>query len=359
MQRWLLIWLLAAGTVYAAVSDRMIAHMFVLGFYGTSAPKGSTIRRDICEKELGGVLLFDRHPTRHGQAKNIASAGQLRRLTAQLSACRHQPLIAVDQEGGLVQRIRFAGRYPKASVLARRGAQAARKVFARMAGELHRLGINYDLAPVADLALNPHNKVIVKYGRSFGEDPERVAAFDGAFIHAMHQEGVLTALKHFPGHGSSRGDTHKGFVDVTRLWNPVELEPYRLLIDARRVDSIMVAHIFNRRYDPRYPASLSYKVVTQLLRKQLGYRGVVITDDLQMGAISHNFKLKTVVQQAINAGNDLLLFGNQLAPGHEVSVDQLIRIVRTLIREKKIDPARIVSANRRITAMKRSIGLRP
>ena len=348
-----------SGILSARTLDQQIANMFVLGFYGTQAsPKG--IVRDICDRGLGGVILFDRHPTRHAQAKNIASATQLKRLTHRLStACAHQPLIAIDQEGGTVQRIRFSGRYPRAASVGKGSLKQAARTYGTMAHELARLGLNYDLAPIADLAINPANRVIVKLGRAYGKDPERVARYDAVFLQAMHRYGVLTALKHFPGHGSSRGDTHKGFVDVTRLWSERELEPYRRLIQAGRVDSIMVAHVFNRHLDTRYPASLSRKTVHGLLRKKLGYRGVVITDDLQMRAISQHYSLRTVIALAINAGDDLLLFGNQLAPGHEVHIADLVAITRDLLARGIISRVAIARANRRIDAMKHRIGLRP
>ncbi len=123
----------------------------------------------------------------------------------------------------------------------------------------------------------------------------------------MHKNGVLTSLKHFPGHGSSLGDTHKGFVDVTKLWKPIELEPYKKLNEKGEIDTVMVAHVFNKKLDSKYPATLSNKTVNGLLRQKIGFDGVVITDDLQMGAIANRYGLRNTPKSATKAGDDLLL----------------------------------------------------
>jgi beta-N-acetylhexosaminidase len=222
-----------------------------------------------------------------------------------------------------------------------------------MAKELQRSGINYDLAPVVALALNPQNRVIVGFGRSYGKEPARVARYASLFVDAMHRHGVATSLKHFPGHGSSTGDTHAGFVDVTKQWKPLELEPYRRLIAAGRADSVMVAHLFDRRWDPRYPASLSRRVVTGMLRGKLGYDGVVITDDLQMGAIAKRYSLSETLRLALNAGNDILLFGNQLDPKRTVSLDRLAREIVKLMKEGRVSRQRLEEANRRVERLQR------
>lgn len=325
------------------ISDREIANMFILGFEGREASAQSLVYQEVCRQGLGGVIVFQ---------KNIGSIDSLKQMTRTLKRCDMQhlpPLIAVDQEGGRVQRIRFAGHYPRAS--ARKD-----KTFDRMAAELENLGINYNLAPVADLDY-AYNGVIHKNGRSYGHDPRTVAHFDRLFIHAMHTHHILTALKHFPGHGSSKGDTHRGFVDVSRYWNDREIDPYKLLIRDRnvKVDSIMVAHIVCRPISGGAPASLSYDAISGIIRDALHYHGVVITDDLQMRAISKQYTLKETIKRAINAGNDLLLFGNQLSRKNKVHLTQLIKTVRALLHEGAIGAKSIVDANRRINKMKRRL----
>ena len=362
MKKYFLLLSLFCGSVYAKTLDQKIANMFILGFYGTTVDSNSKIVRDICQRGLGGVLLFERHPTRHSRAKNITSPSQLKRLTKRLSSsCAHQPLIAVDQEGGRVQRLKrkdgFYGRYEKASVLGGKTMDIAKKVYQNMAKELHDVGVNFNLAPVADMAVNRQNRVIYRLGRSYGSRAERVALFDKIFINAMHSRKILTSLKHFPGHGSSLKDSHRGFVDISQTWSKNELEPFRQVIKAGKADSVMVAHVFNRSIDNRYPASLSRNTVHGLLRGKLGYQGVVITDDLQMYAISKHYPLKEAIRLAINAGVDILLFGNQLDPKHEVSIQKLVSIVKSLLSKGKIRQESIERANRRIDAMKSKIGL--
>ncbi|HSR74666.1 MAG TPA: glycoside hydrolase family 3 N-terminal domain-containing protein, partial [Sulfurovum sp.] len=190
-------------------------------------------------------------------------------------------------------------------------------------------------------------------GRSFGKDPKMVAAYAGTFIDAMHTNGVLTSIKHFPGHGSSVGDTHKGFVDVTNLWKEVELEPYRLLKE--KADTVMVAHVFNKKIDETYPASLSYKTVTKLLRWRLGYHGVVITDDLQMGAISQKYGLKNTLKLAINAGDDILLIGNQLDPKKTVTSQKLVETIAALVKSGEVQEESIDRAYNRIQHLKKKL----
>ncbi len=340
--------------LHALSLERLAGGVLMVGFVGTEAPPGSPICRAIRRYGLGGVILFDRHPSRKGLAKNIRSPKQLKRLTRELRACAPEGrlLIAVDQEGGVVQRLGkrqgFRGDYPRPAVVAKQGRDSATRLYDRMGAELAAAGINYNLAPVVDLALNPRNRVIVGWGRSYGKDPATVVRYASIFIDMMHRHGILTALKHFPGHGSSTGDTHKGFVDVTMQWRPEELEPYRHLIASGRADSVMVAHLFNRRLDSRYPASLSARTVKGLLRQKLGYRGVVITDDLQMGAIARHYSLEETIRLALNAGDDLLLFGNQLDPKKIVSPARLVQMIVTLVKEGKVSCTRLQSAAKRV-----------
>ena len=342
----LILWSIAFGitTLHAAVTDQQIANMFVLGFEGTHLNNDSAVIRDVCDRGLGGVILFK---------KNISNAQQLSSLTQQLGHCAHTPLIAVDQEGGTVRRIRFGQDYPRASQVAHAGTQQAKNIYSRMARELHQLGINYNLAPVADLSLEPKNYIINKLGRSYGKDPAIVRRYNSAFISAMHRQHILTALKHFPGHGSSLGDTHRGFVDVSKRWKPQELEPFK----NRRADSVMVAHVVcDKVTEPGRPASLSPRAIGILRRNNP--HTVVITDDLQMGAIRKQYgSLPRVIAMAINAGDDLLLFGNQLTRKNKVNLRQLIRIVRTLLAHNNIRASSIKAANRRIERMRKKIGL--
>ncbi len=333
--------------VYAKVSDKEIANLFILGFYGTSAKVGTQIHSDIC-KGLGGVILFGKSPVQRGAIKNFATKKQLQKLIYELKSCNTKPFIAIDQEGGAVERVKFT-HYPSAKVVAKKGSKFAKKTYLAMAKELHELGFNLNFAPVADVAINPKNRVIVKWGRSFGNVDE-VIKYDSIFIDAMHQFNIATTLKHFPGHGSSFSDTHKGFVDVSFTWQEKELLPYKVL--KNKTDAVMVAHIFNKNLDPKYPASLSKKIVTNLLKEQIGFRGVVISDDLQMGAIRKYYGLKEVIAKSLNAGVDVMLFANQVSPSKVIHLDTLIKITKELLKEKRVSEARIKEANQKINQLK-------
>jgi beta-N-acetylhexosaminidase len=351
---------LGGAVLFAGVPlEQKIGQMLMVGFHGTSAKPGSQICRDIREYNLGAVILFDFNPVDKSKPKNIANKAQVARLTKELQACSRDGklLIAVDQEGGRVQRLKakygFYGKFPKAVDVVKSGTVQMKKTYEMMAKELKSVGINYDLAPVVDLDINPKNHVIHGLGRSFGKDPKTVTKYASIFIDAMHHYGVLTSLKHFPGHGSSVGDTHKGFGDVTNLWKPVELEPYRLL--NHKADTVMVAHVFNKKLDAKYPATLSKKTVDGLLRKKLGFDGVVITDDLQMGAISKKYGLKPTLQLAINTGDDILLFGNQLDPRKVVATQKLVETVKQLGKEGKGSEKRIDKSYARVQKLKKKL----
>jgi len=332
--------------------EHKIAQMLMIGFNGTSASENSKICHDIKTYDIGSIILF---------SKNIKNHNQLKRLTQQLQQCspHHNLLIAIDQEGGKVQRLKskngFYGKYPSAKRMSTQNANKANIIYNQMALELRNNGINFNLAPVVDLDINKKNYIIHKLERSFSADPLIVAKDASIFINAMHKYHILTSLKHFPGHGSSLGDTHKGFVDVTNYWKSIELEPYQKLINKNIVDTIMIAHIFNKRIDVNYPASLSYKTVNKLLRVKMHYKGVVITDDLQMGAIAKSYSIKTAIKLAINAGDDILLFGNQVNKNNIITVEQFINIVKKLITNKQINYTNILSSYSRIQSIKQKV----
>ena len=162
---------------------------------------------------------------------------------------------------------------------------------------------------------------------------------------------MLCALKHFPGHGSSRADSHLGFVDVTATWEPLELEPYRALLRSGQVDAIMTAHIFNAKLDPVLPATLSRKVLTDMLRNGLGYGGVIISDDMDMKAISDFYGFERAVGLAVDAGVDILSFANQLVYRPDAAA-RAIATITNLVRSGTISPERIEQSYQRISRLK-------
>ena len=197
--------------------------------------------------------------------------------------------------------------------------------------------------------MNPDNPIIGRYDRSFSADPDVVTRNAEAFIRAHRAQGIGTTLKHFPGHGSSKGDTHKGFVDITNTWTDAELDPFANIIADDLADMVMVGHLYNANFDPDYPASLSYSTVTGILRKQLGFDGVVITDSMGMAAITDLYSFETAVEKAIEAGNDILLYASPIGEGS--TAERVIDHVESLVLSGVIKEARIDQSIARIQAL--------
>lgn len=339
-----------------AALRRMIANMLMIGFEEAELTSENSICRLIAEEGIGGVILFDRFYYDRERLKNIHNPRQLKQLTRQLhEAASGRLLIAVDQEGGCVQRLKSEQGFvptPSARDIAEQGEEAAKEAYTELSKMLSECGINCNFAPDVDLAVNDENYVIVGLERSYGKAPETVARYGGIFSDTLKAEGVAPVLKHFPGHGSSLEDSHKGFVDVSETWNGEELEPFRMLIEAGKADMVMTAHVFNRHLDPKYPATLSYAVTTGLLRDRLDFDGVIVSDDLQMEAIASHYSLEETVTLAINAGVDMLLFGNQLGNNDAA---ELIDLIEKQVRSGAIPYERIEAANRRIDELKGSL----
>ncbi len=339
--------------------EAKIGQMLMVGFRGLELSPGHPVLQDIRERNLGGVILFDLDGPTQSPLGNVASAAQLKRLVATLQQASAVPLlVAVDQEGGYVARLKPKHGFPR-TVSARTLGQRdnpdwTRRKAAELAEPLAEAGINLNLAPVVDLDSNPQNPVIARYRRSFSPDPQVVTRQAAAFIEGHHARGVLCALKHFPGHGSSRHDSHHGLTDITDTWQPQELEPYRQLIASGQVDAIMTAHVFDRQRDPRFPATLSKATVTGLLRQQLGFDGVVISDDLQMGAIGDHYSRDEVLFRAIDAGVDILVIGNNSRFEKDAGGRAVTRIAE-MVRSGRISESRIDASWKRINLLKEKL----
>jgi beta-N-acetylhexosaminidase len=174
-----------------------------------------------------------------------------------------------------------------------------------------------------------------------------------AFIQAQHAYHVSTTLKHFPGHGSSASDTHKGLVDVTKQWQFKELMPYRKIIDAGLCDAVISCHVINCHLDTAcVPSTLSKIITTDILRGALGFKGVVFSDDMQMNAISKNYGLENSIRMAINAGVDVLVFGNNVNLTDRISADRIHGIIKKLVQKGEISEQRINEAYLRIKDLK-------
>ena len=351
---------------------RMAGQMLLVGFRGTEpvSTEGTPlpILRQVAELNLGGVILFDVEATDKSAQRNVVSPEQVARLNAALSSTAKRagmpPLfIAVDQEGGRVQRLKtrygFPGSPSAAELcpIADSGVVDTAPALAagRSVGKtLRTFGFNLDFAPVADVNVNPENPVMGALGRSFSADPKAVAACAGAFANGLHESRILTAAKHFPGHGSSTSDSHLGFTDVTGTWSEAELIPFRSLIRGGQADMVMTAHVFNANIDPKYPATLSCSAINGLLRGKLGYTGVVVTDDMQMRAVSGLYGLKEALRLSILAGADILLLGNNLDPD-PLLPEKALALVVQLVDEGSVSSERIHQSYERIQTLKRRL----
>jgi beta-N-acetylhexosaminidase len=337
----------------------MLGQMLLVGFRGLAVDDQHPIVADIRQRHLGGVVLFDYDGPARSPVRNVESPAQLQALTASLQGAAATPLLmAVDQEGGQVARLSPRHGFPASASHQQLGELAEPALTADTAQAMARLlaqaGINLNLAPVVDVNTNPRNPVIARYGRSFGADPELVSQLAAAFILAHHQEGVLCCPKHYPGHGSSAADSHRGFVDVSDTWAPTELQPYIDLIQAGLADSIMTAHVFNAALDPVYPATLSRLTIDGLLRGELGYDGVVISDDMQMGAIRGHYGYEDAVLAAVDAGVDMLAISNNVLFEEDV-VSRTVEILRRAVAQGRLSRARIEQSYGRIQRLKQRL----
>jgi beta-N-acetylhexosaminidase len=345
---------------FAAVQPDSLAiktgQMLMIGFRGMSVESAPEIAADITRHRIGGVVLFDYDVPSRSSSRNISTPQQLSSLTTELQKLSKIPLfIAIDQEGGKVNRLKSARGFPptvSADYLGRLNNPDTTSAAARQtARTLKAMHITMNLAPVADLNTNPDNPVIGKIGRSFSSDPATVISNITLIVGAYHNEGIIATLKHFPGHGSSTTDTHLDFTDITTSWSEQELEPYRILIASGYNDAVMTAHVFNAKLDPLYPATLSKSTLTDLLRHKLGFKGVVVSDDMQMKAIADHYGLETAIRLTIEAGVDILLFGNNTSYDPAIA-SKATDIINSLIQQKIITPERIDQSYRRIMKLK-------
>ena len=339
--------------------DVKIGQMLMVGFRGLEVDNEHFIVQDIRKRHLGGVVLFDYDVPTQQPVRNIESPSQVKALIASLKSASATPLlVAIDQEGGIVARLKERHGFPPTVSHYHLGEfndhETTHKQATLVAKTLADLGINLNLAPVVDLCANPDNPIIAKYERCFSAEPLVVTDHALQFIQAHHEQKVLCALKHFPGHGSSRADSHLGLTDVTNTWSRVEMDPYVRIIKAGQADAIMTAHVFNANLDNQYPATLSEVTITGILRDELNYDGVVISDDLQMGAIVNHYGFETAIQKAIEAGVDILAFANN-SVYEEDAAGRAIKVISELVQAGTISEARIDESYRRIQRLKRRL----
>lgn len=322
-----------------------VGQLFVCGFDGFAPTEG--IRRLIAEYGLGGIVYFRR---------NLRDAAQVAELTAELQAQAAAPLfVSIDQEGGMVVRLEEGVTVmPGAMATGAAGRADWTHEAARWSGaELREIGVNMNFAPCLDVNNNPANPVIGV--RSFGEDPQQVAQHGAAAIRGYQESGVAAVAKHFPGHGDTSSDSHLELPVVPhrrdRL-DAVELLPFRAAIEAG-VDAIMTAHVVFPAYEPDgVPATLSRRILTDLLRGQLGFEGVVVTDCLEMNAIAETIGVARGAVEAVKGGADLVLVSHRL--DRQIAA---LEAVYDAVLAGEIPQSRIDEAAERVWSLKAKRGL--
>lgn len=338
----------------------MIGQMIVVGFVGTSERNRGVraVFEQIASNQIGGVLLLGR---------NIANPEQTLQLTSYLHSAAQSsrapvPLISIDQEGGAVQRLTtqkgFGGWFSAehvAALNAEHGQAFAITYYEDRAASLAETGINLNFGPVLDLDTNPANPIIGQLKRSYSNNAEVVSTIGGDFVIAHRNAGIVTSLKHFPGHGSSRSDSHRTLPDVSNSWTEDELLPYLSLKRRGLVDTVMMAHVYHPDFSDGalVPSSMSQKAV-RAARAIVGADTVLISDDMQMGAITNQYRESDAAIRAINAGVDMLVYSSFSRDDPDIG-PRINKAIVDAVARGDITRARIERAYTRIMALKATL----
>lgn len=344
-----------------------IGQMLILGFDGKYFDERLDIAKSIERDNIGGVILFDINYQTKAVDKNIESPLQVKILNKNLQNYNQQAnknadreqlplIISVDYEGGRVTRLSDKYGFPKTlppKKIAQFSVLKAKQQASIMASTLKESGFNLNFAPLLDVNVNLDNPVISQLERSYSTDPKVVTHFAKIFKKEFIKQGIACVYKHFPGHGSSTKDSHLDFVDVSQTWRSAELQPYKDLINSDEpCEMIMSAHIVNKQLDNEgLPATLSKPMLDGILRKQLNFKGIIISDDMQMKAIHDHYGLEESLVMALNAGIDMFIFGNQLLKNNQSS-KQLIDIIEKNVVQGVISNKRIDESYQRIKLFK-------
>jgi beta-N-acetylhexosaminidase len=313
----------------------------MVGFDGMAF--NDTLQFYIQDLKVGGLILFARNISERDQVKRLCAAAQ-----ACAARCGQPPLfVGIDQEGGVVSRLKPPFTQFEGNPCIKSTSQAAE--FARITSqELNQIGVNMNMAPVLDVL--PAQGPSVMTHRSFGHDPQRVAALGNEMIRHFQQNGIMAVAKHFPGIGRTVLDSHEELpdldIDADRLAQK-DMVPFQAAIRAQ-VAGIMLSHIRYRQIDPLWPASLSPIITADILRRQMAYDGLVLTDDLDMGAVAKHYDVPIIVEQCLTAQVDLLLICH---PGPKVEtalmeISKQIQADETLAHQEALSIERILGAKK-------------
>ncbi|HVC79944.1 MAG TPA: glycoside hydrolase family 3 N-terminal domain-containing protein [Chloroflexota bacterium] len=335
--------------------EEKVGQLFMLAFEGDSTADAEVLLGTYL---VGGVYLSQDNLRSIEGA--VALMDGLQDIA--LHTPRQLPIFAgCDQEGAWAVLTPHTTSGPGNLALGATTPEQVEEMYAVIGRELRALGIGAALAPVADVNSDPRNPIIGS--RSFGAEPDRVAACVAAAVRGLHRGGVRACAKHFPGHGDTSHDSHRGLATVNHgreQMHAVDLAPFRAAI-ANQVDVIMTAHLLYPAYDPQWPATLSPALLTGLLREELGFEGVVLTDSFSMGAIRRVYGVAEAAIRAINAGADLVMLAEERygdePKGYLANQIALVEAVRSAVRDGTIPQARLDQAVRRILKLKTDAGL--
>lgn len=322
--------------------DEKLGQLFIVALYTNKGEEFiNQIRNIVKNEKIGGLILMQDDAARE---INLVNEFQ--------SQSKVPLMIGMDAEWGVFQRIAKAHKYPWAITLgAIQDKNLITEMSAKIAEDCKRMGINWDFAPVVDVNTNPNNPIIGN--RSFGSDVGNVINSASAYANGLQNNGILAAIKHFPGHGDTSTDSHLDLPvvphDMKRL-ESVELAPFKAIMN-KEIGGVMVAHLYvpSLENEKGIPASVSKKIVTGLLKEKLGYKGLIITDALNMGAVANKFKVGELDAMAFKAGNDIMLFSQDVATGK--------KLIQKAIDNGEIQQNRVEESVKKILLTKYNLGL--
>jgi len=328
-------------------AKKVLGELFLVGFNGYELSDDTAAF--LSQAQIGGAILF---------SNNYDIPSQLAELTNQIQECRTTefPLwIGVDHEGGRVQRFKkgFTKIPDAASIGATNSPKLAFEIAEIMAKELRTVGVNLNFVPVCDIASNPKNPVIGN--RSFGANEDIVSKMASGFLRGHLVQGVQACVKHFPGHGDTNTDSHLALpkVDTSlEILKNRELKPFSKAFKSH-CSMVMTAHILNPNIDPEFPATLSSKTIRELLRKEMRFSRVVVTDDMEMKAITDNFGTEDAPRLALEAGCDLLIYRSEAKARH--AYEALIHALEA----GKLSADVVIEAANRVKELKKDFFTQP
>ena len=328
---------------YSSLSqDEKLGQLFIVALYTNKGEDFiNNVRNIVINEKIGGIILMQDDAARE---INLVNEFQ--------SKSKVPLMIGMDAEWGLYQRIATARKFPWAMTLgAIQDKNLIKEMSAKIAEDCHRMGINWDFAPVVDVNTNPNNPIIGN--RSFGSEVQNVVNSAMAYSNGLQDNNILAAIKHFPGHGDTNTDSHLDLPEVShdlKRLNEIELAPFKALMD-KGIGGVMVAHLYVPSLESAkgIPASVSKNIITGLLKEKFGYKGLIITDALNMGAVAKRYKPGELDALAFKAGNDIMLFSDGVKEGK--------RLIQLAIDNKEISQNRVEESVKKILLTKYFLGL--